>query len=197
MDSFVAASIYIIGALTAITQLLLIIFILCTLLSASWREWLHERLGTHGALLGLTFVGASILGSLFFSEVAGLPACFLCIIERFLMYPQILLFGWYLYGRGAGRTHRGFLYAALALSIVGVIVSGYHVLLENGFAREIVDCQVLGSGISCTIKYLELFGYLTIPIMSLTVFSALLLMSIVVLHRKHWLPQKAALYSKF
>lgn len=191
MTPFVQFSIYTVGALTALMQVALVAFVIATFASARLREWLHERLGRHGVLVGLTLVGASILGSLFFSEVANLPACFLCLVERALMYPQIVLFGWYLY-----KPHRGILFGALALSVAGFLVSLYQVALENKIVADVVSCETLGSGVSCGFKYFELFGYLTIPVMSLSVFAALLTILVVVLHRKHWLPAKAKKYAQ-
>ena len=183
--------IYVVGVFTALIQALLVFFVIATIANANLREWLHERLGRHGALIGLSLVGASVLGSLFFSEVARLPACFLCLVERALMYPQMILFGWYLY-----KPQRVLLYGALGFSISGLLVSAYQVALANGAVRDILSCETLGSIVSCSFKYFELFGYLTIPVMSLSVFAALLTILIVVLHRKHWLPRKAREYAQ-
>ncbi len=190
MSSFVIGVIYFVGAMTALMQLLLVFFIIATISSADLREWLHERLGRHGVLVALTIVGGSIVGSLFFSEVAQFPACFLCWIERALMYPEIILFGWYLY-----KPHKSLLYTALAMSVAGFLVSGYQILLENGSAPDLIPCTTLISLVSCATKYINLFGFLTIPVMAITVFAALIAVLIVVLHRKHWLPRKAAKYA--
>lgn len=191
MTPFVSFTIYTVGVFTAIMQLLLVIFIVATFASANLREWIHERLGRHGVLVALTLVGGSILGSLFFSEIARLPACFLCLVERALMYPQIIFFGWYLY-----KPHRSILYSTLFLSIAGFIVSAYQIALENGAVKDILSCETLGSGVSCSVKYFELFGYLTIPVMSISVFAVLITLCVVVLHRKHWLPKKAKEYAQ-
>ncbi len=183
MPSFVVLVSYLIGGLTILAQIGLVLFIIATLNSAKLREWLHERVGKHGVLFMLTIVGASIVGSLFYSNVAGFAACLLCWIQRGLMYPQIILFGWYLY-----RPRRGLLDVALVMTILGLIVSGYHIILENGGA-ELVPCTAT-LAVSCTTKYVNIFGYVTIPTMSFTVFAALLTTLIIVLHRKHWLPAR-------
>ena len=180
MSTFNIFIINALGYLTMLIQIALVLFIIATIASKQLKEWLHERLGRHGVLVMLTLVGGSIIGSLFFSQVANFPPCFLCWVERGLMYPQILLFGWYLY-----KPYKPLLDVALGMTIVGLLVSGYHVLLENGAAAKI-PCQAIVSIASCETKYINLFGYLTIPVMSLTVFATLLVTLIVVLHRKHW-----------
>lgn len=185
MSSFLIGVTYLIGGLTIMAQIGLVFFIVATIQSKQLREWLHERVGKHGVLLMLTLVGGSIVGSLFFSNVAGFSACFLCWIQRALMYPQIMLFGWYLY-----KPRRSLLDVALVMTILGLIVSGYHIILENGGAELIPCTAVLSLTASCTTKYVNIFGYVTIPVMSFTVFAALLSTLIVVLHRKHWLPSR-------
>lgn len=185
MTSLQTSVTYLVSGATVFAHLALILFVLATLLSAHLREWLHERVGKHGIVLGLSIVGFSILGSLFFSDIAGLAPCFLCWVERALLYPQILLFGWYLY-----KARRWMLDVALWMTIAGTIVTTYHVFLENG-AAALIPCPTGFSTASCSTKYFEVFGYVTIPVMSLTAFVAILAILIVVLHRKHWLPARA------
>lgn len=187
MSPFVSFIIYAIGAFTAVAQVAIMLFIVATLFNPTLKEWLHERLGRHGVLVALTLIGGSIVGSLFLSDIAGFAACFLCWVQRVLMYPQIILFGWYLY-----KPKRLLLDIALWMTGLGILVAGYQILLENGLAGELVPCEaVLSLTASCATKYINLFGYLTIPVMSFTVFVALLSILIVVLRRKHWLPRRA------
>jgi len=175
---------YLIAIGIAAVHLALVFFVIATIQSATLREWLHERVGRHGVLAALTLIGGAIVGSLFFSNVAGFAACILCWIQRGLMYPQIILFGWYLY-----KPKRGLLDTALVMTILGLFVSGYHIALENG-ASEFIPCTA-ALDVSCTVKYVNIFGFITIPVMSFTVFAALLAILIVVLHRKHWLSRRA------
>jgi disulfide bond formation protein DsbB len=185
MTSLNVSVTYAIAGATIVAHIGLVVFILATLVSAHLKEWLHQRVGKHGVLLGLTLIGFSIIGSLFFSDVAGLAPCFLCWIERALLYPQIILFGWYIY-----KARRWMLDVALWMTIAGFIITAYHVFLENG-APALIPCPTGFSIASCSTKYFEVFGYVTIPVMSLTAFATLLIVLIVVLHRKHWLPAKA------
>ena len=91
--------------------------------------------------------------------------------------------------RGANQEAHVLLYKALGLTIAGLLVSGYHIILENGGA-ELIPCST-ALKVSCTVKYVNIFNYITIPVMSFTICAALLAILIVVLRRKHWLPKKA------
>ena len=105
-------------------------------------------------------------GSLFFSEVLGLTPCVLCWYQRILMYPLVVVLA-------VGillRDQRVRLYA-LPLSLAGLAVAIYHNLLYYGVIPEgLTQCAL---GVSCTERQLELFGFLTIPLMSLTAFAVI------------------------
>lgn len=103
-------------------------------------------------------------GSLFFSEVMGLPPCVLCWYQRIAMYPLVLILG-----VAIVRRDRSILVYSLPFALVGLIISIYHNLLYYGFVSEsIVPCT---SGVSCTSRQLEWFGFVTIPLLSLTAFT--------------------------
>ncbi len=180
MTSLVSTVTYIMGVGTLAINLALIIFILVTIFSAQWREWLHERVGTHGVTVALSIVAASIVGSLFYSQVAGFAACFLCWLIRFLIYPQIVLLGIYLY-----RPHHRLLTISFVMSVFAAVVSAYQVSLQSGGAA-IINCGLIQSLGSCETKYFEIFGYITIASMSLLSTVALAVCEGVALHRKHW-----------
>ncbi len=106
---------------------------------------------------------AAMAGSLIFSEVFGYAPCLLCWYQRIAMYPLVVIIavGIYL------RDKKLYLYA-LPLSIIGTIVAFLHVLLENGIISEaLFPCRV---GVSCSTKYVNYFGFVTIPVLSLMAF---------------------------
>jgi disulfide bond formation protein DsbB len=105
----------------------------------------------------------AMLGSLFFSEVMRLTPCSLCWYQRILMYPlvAILTVGILV------RDERLRLYV-LPLSISGIVVAAYHNLLYYGVLPEgLTQCSL---GVSCTSRQIEWFGFVTIPLMSMTAF---------------------------
>jgi len=53
----------------------------------------------------------------------------------------------------------------LPLPLVGAGVSVYHILIENHVVGTPQACQI---GIGCAVKWINEFGYMTIPTLSLT-----------------------------
>jgi len=60
---------------------------------------------------------------------------------------------------------------ALPLTIVGWCFAFYHYLLYSGFIPESI--QPCSQGVSCSETYIDLFGFLTIPMLSLISFSTI------------------------
>lgn len=110
------------------------------------------------------FVWAATLGSLYFSEFKHLPPCSLCIIQRGLMYPLILIIG-----VGIWKKDRLVNFYSLPFSILGIIVATYHNLLVWHLAPA--DLFICSVQLPCTIQEFSLFGFITIPLMSLAGFS--------------------------
>ncbi|MBK8150243.1 MAG: disulfide bond formation protein B [Acidobacteria bacterium] len=112
---------------------------------------------------------AGLVGSLFLSEVMQFPPCTLCWYQRVAMYPLVVIIG-------AGIVMRDPRMKTYALSLIvcGLAVAIYHNLLYYGFIPEtLTPCS---EGVSCSSRQLELFGFVTIPLMSLGSFVFLGLM---------------------
>ena len=107
------------------------------------------------------------LGSLFFSEVMGFAPCVLCWYQRICVYPLVLIFGVGLFSFDAGVIKY-----SLPLAIAGWFVALYHTLLYGGIIPKSI--QPCSEGVHCTEKYIELFGFLSIPLLSLLAFSAII-----------------------
>jgi disulfide bond formation protein DsbB len=118
-----------------------------------------------GTELALAWVVAIVatLGSLYFSEVAGFIPCQLCWFQRIGMYPLaiVLLLG------AVVRDARAAFYA-LALPVVGALVSIYHLYIEAYPERESPGCSVSAP---CSTKWIDEFGYVTMPVLALTAFA--------------------------
>jgi disulfide bond formation protein DsbB len=123
--------------------------------------------GLEGYELWLTFVVASIAtgGSLFFSEIAHFVPCELCWFQRICMYPLTIttLLAALANDRRAARY-------LLALPLVGAGVSVYHLLVENGVVEQAQACLISAPG-GCATKWINEFGYVTIPTLALTGFA--------------------------
>jgi disulfide bond formation protein DsbB len=58
----------------------------------------------------------------------------------------------------------------LPLPVVGAAVSVYHLLIENGVVSESKTCVISAPG-GCAVKWINEFGYVTIPTLALTGFA--------------------------
>lgn len=103
------------------------------------------------------------MGSLFFSEVMGLPPCVLCWYQRICMYPIALVATVGLVTRDAGVSR----YLA-PLAVTGFVIAVYHNLLYYHIIPDsITPCS---TGVSCTDRQIEWLGFITIPLLSLGAF---------------------------
>ena len=104
--------------------------------------------------------------SLFYSEIVGFPPCELCWIQRIFLYPQLILFGMELY-----KKDRSIVDFSIVFATIGSIVSVYHIYIENGGSSNL-GCAALNptntNQVSCAIRYIYEFGYVTMPVMALT-----------------------------
>jgi disulfide bond formation protein DsbB len=58
----------------------------------------------------------------------------------------------------------------LPLPVVGAGVAVYHLLVENGVVGQSTSCLLSAPG-GCATKWIEEFGYVTIPVLALTGFA--------------------------
>ena len=116
-------------------------------------------------------------GSLFFSFVMGLPPCVLCWYQRILLFPLVvvLALGLFPFDRTVVRY-------ALPLAALGWLVAAYHNLVYAGVVPE--SLQPCTQGVSCTERNLSLFGFLSIPLLSLLGFSAIVGLLLAVRRRR-------------
>jgi disulfide bond formation protein DsbB len=137
-------------------------------------------------ILYVAFVQAlvAMAGSLFFSEILHFPPCILCWYQRICMYPlvAILAVGIYYKDKHIYRY-------VLPLSIIGLLIAIYHNLLYYKILPEAAaPCQL---GISCTTKFIEWEGFITIPFLSMVAFAVITGIMIWFLRQQRQLPVSA------
>jgi disulfide bond formation protein DsbB len=127
------------------------------------------RTALWGYELWAAFVVAAIAtgGSLFFSEIAHFVPCELCWFQRICMYPLSIV-TLLVAVRGDHRVAR----YLLPLPVVGAGVSVYHLLVENGVVEQAKACLASAPG-GCATKWIDEFGWMTIPTLALTAFVLL------------------------
>lgn len=111
-------------------------------------------------------------GSLFLSEVLGYPPCILCWYQRIAMYPLVIVLA-----VGILRRDRNTHLYVLPLSVIGLAIALYHNLLYVGIIPEAASaCR---AGISCTTRFFEWFGFVTIPFLSMTAFTVITILMLI------------------
>ncbi len=118
----------------------------------------------------------SSLGSLFFSEVMDFAPCALCWYQRIFMFPLVLIFISGLFP----LDQKVFKYA-LPVSLLGWAFAFYHFLVYSGFIPE--RLQPCGQGVSCSETYIDIFGFITIPLLSMLSFTAIIVLLIIFYRR--------------
>jgi len=114
---------------------------------------------------------AAMLGSLYFSEVRDFPPCVLCWYQRIAMYPLVIIIGLCLW-----EPTRRFRQFILPFSIIGGAIAIYHNLLYYNILPEAAAPCL--AGVSCTTKFIEYFGFATIPLLSLVGFIAITVLTL-------------------
>ena len=120
-----------------------------------------------GWAFGLALI--AMTGSLYLSEIAHLQPCTLCWYQRIAMYPMVVILA-----VGFVREDVDAWRYALPLSLVGLVISSYHILLQIRPSIELVPWT---SGVPCSARLVAVFGFISIPVMAGSVFlliSALL-----------------------
>lgn len=136
------------------------------------------------AYLALFLALTSMLGSLFFSEVWHLPPCLLCWYQRICMYPQVAIIGAGILSKDLKKLP----FYVLPISVIGAIISVYHNLLYYGIIPEaLAPCR---AGVSCTTKFFEWFGFITIPFLSLCGFILIIIAMVYLLAAPLSVPNK-------
>ncbi|MDA1674874.1 disulfide oxidoreductase [Bacillus cereus group sp. TH152-1LC] len=116
------------------------------------------------------------LGSLFFSEIMHFIPCTLCWYQRILMYPLVIFLGVAMI-----RNNEDVPYYVLPMSILGMIISGYHYSIQKIISMpKLTTCT---TGTPCTGQYVNWLDFITIPFLAFVAFT-IITVSLVLLVRK-------------
>ena len=142
------------------------------------NERLHHisrKTADKALLIGLVVSVVSLIASLFYSNIIGFSPCELCWWQRVFLYPQIILFAAAFYNERARKVQDDmvFLYS-LIFSIIGAAVGAFLYYGQMFNPNALALCATAGE--SCSKIFFISFGYISIPLMSLTVYAVLILL---------------------
>ena len=128
-----------------------------------------EKIKNFGDTIALTIATGGVVGSFLYSYVVRYEACVLCYAQRYLLMGVVVFLS-----LAVALKNKTLKWCAAGITLVGTLVAGYHTLLQwFPTLSESSICNSLG-GISCGLRHVYAFGYITIPVMSLTVFVLVL-----------------------
>lgn len=149
---------------------------------------ISKKSADHAFLFGFLISLVSIIGSLLYSNIIGFFPCNLCWWQRIFLYPQVVLFAVALYNEKVNniQDRMVFLYS-LILSVIGGGIALFQYYGQMFNPSFLAACATQGE--SCAKLFFVSFGYITIPMMSLTI--NLLLILLYFFHRHHRAQNKA------
>lgn len=136
-------------------------------------DQLRKKIAPRAYLLAFFLSLIATLASLFLSEVAKFQPCILCWYQRIAMYPQLLLF--YIAIFRQERVLKPYL---IMVNVLGAIVAAYHYALQIAPKGALLPCakDLTGVSVSCIEGYKFYLGYMSFPLMALTVFLLLIIL---------------------
>ncbi|MDA0352536.1 MAG: disulfide oxidoreductase [Chloroflexi bacterium] len=118
-----------------------------------------------GRWLAFLVAAVAMASSLYYSEVVGFVPCEFCWYQRIAMYPLVVV----LAVAAVIRDDRVFRYV-LPIAVIGSLLSIYHYQLQL-FPDQASSCS---TGVPCHARYVEEFGFVSIPLMALCGFIAII-----------------------
>jgi disulfide bond formation protein DsbB len=126
----------------------------------------REQFGTTALWLAFAVATTATAGSLYLSEVARYVPCTLCWYQRIAMYPLVIILG-----IAAWRVDAGVRRYVVPLAATGAVIAAYHAALQRLPGLPSDACSL---DAPCTAIYVERLGFVTIPVMALIGFVAIL-----------------------
>lgn len=109
----------------------------------------------------------STLGALFLGEVMGYTPCVLCWYQRIGMFPLVLILA-----AGLFPFDRKVVRYALPLALAGWLLAVFHWAVASGLVPE--SATPCSQGVPCSVEQISWFGFLTLPLLSVLAFSAII-----------------------
>lgn len=157
----------ILSVLTVLTQIEIVILLILWYKNRKKQSKLFKKIVNFADIYSFFLALVSTLGSLYYSEIAGFTPCKLCWFQRILMYPLVFIIF-----VGLRNKDRNVTKYVLPFAVTGTLLAAYHYFAQIGVLPQ-TGCLAIGYSESCSKLFFMTFGYITIPMMSLTAFLLL------------------------
>ncbi len=152
------------------------------LFSSRARAWMIGVISRHGMWFLFALSAGATLGSLTLSNVVGFLPCDLCWFQRLFMYPQAIISLVFLVRQKSGQISQKALYWLLSLSVIGAGIALFHSYTQWGGTHTLLPCTLDGG--ACGKLYIYAYNYITIPFMSLSMFTYIISVLLVALYAR-------------
>ncbi len=162
----------VLSTLTLIAGIMIAAFLLLEAFSTVFKkklafwECIKSFFSKHALLFAFLLALVSTLGSLTYSEILKYAPCKLCWYQRIAMYPQIIILGMALWKKDFKVKNY-----AVPMSIIGGIIAVYQYITQR-----ISSAVCTGEAVNCAFSYVFHYGYITIPMMAMTAFVAIIIL---------------------
>lgn len=179
MNNLASTTTLIFSYSTLFAQVAIIIFSLILVLVIlkhpnQYIRHIARKSADHAFLFGFLISFGALVSSLFYSNVIGFDACELCWWQRVFIYPQSILFAIAYYNEKKNKFQDEMVFVySLVLSVAGALVASFQYYGQMFNPTLLSMCETIGT--SCSKIYFVSFGYITIPMMSLTAYLILIL----------------------
>ena len=140
-------------------QIAMVVFLIIWIRKPELLSKIYE----HSRIILLLIFIPSVLGSLIYEYRFGYEPCLLCWYQRIAIFSVAILSL-----TGDIRTNKLLQKQVIIFSLLGLLVA----IVHNYIDIVPTGIDICGAGPSCLKRYIYEFGYVTIPMMSLTVLLA-------------------------
>lgn len=150
-DTFVALG-------TIAIQIFIVVMIVAWVMKAPLAAWIGKNASI---ILATIFIGSTI-GSFIYQYGFGYEPCLLCWYQRIAIIPIAIL------ALTGNLTKSALLRRqVLILAIIGFVIALFHNYIDIFPSSGVDVCGA--TSVSCLVRYVYEFGYITIPMMSATI----------------------------
>lgn len=154
----------VLSVLTILAQVEILVLLFLWYKNRKKQSKIFKKIVIYADIYSFILALVSTLGSLYYSEIAGFTPCKLCWFQRILMYPLVVIIF-----IGMRNKDKNLSRYVLPLAGMGTLLAAYHYFAQIGVLPQ-TGCLAIGYSESCSKLFFMNFGYITIPMMSLTAF---------------------------
>ena len=159
----------IVPPLVLASHVFLAVIFLAVLGRNGWGKPIYDVLSRQAVRWGFLVALGAVFGSLFYSEAIGFEACVLCWWQRVFLYPLAPIFA-----VAVWKRDRSVFNYAIVLALLALVIGGYQEI-SNLTGASLLTCTDAEG--ACSKVFVKEFGYITIPVMSITVSLYILLLA--------------------